>query len=243
MAGARDQEPRDKDGISEAVRNSLADNEFFRELAIANQCEPTLIVDMFIRSHTAVASSHGTSGCDYALAQSSSSCADPAPRMPATARLGVPSEADARAARVQHFQSLVHLLHPEVRDDDLVQERLWKAIHIPAIVFCMPSAKTNEGHVLRAAMDSVKTNTGLFKIGITQDPAHRWSNPEYGYVLYGYNQMRVIFCSPSPTTVGMLEASLIAMAKVVAPHRCENIAPGGEAKTRAKVLFAYVVMK
>ena len=108
-----------------------------------------------------------------------------------------------------------------------------------------PSA--NEGRVLFHALGIID---GLqpthFKIGITQDPAHRWGDPDFGYAHHRESgtqmtNMIVIYAAADPHATAMLEASLIALCTQKYPTRCLNKALGGESKTSSPVHFCYIV--
>ena len=60
----------------------------------------------------------------------------------------------------------------------------------------------------------------IYKIGVTHDPAWRWSNPIYGYCgeRDKWSNMTVFFASDEPYSTGMLEAALI--------HKYQSILSG-----------------
>ena len=69
-------------------------------------------------------------------------------------------------------------------------------------------------------------NLAVFKVGIAHDPAHRWSNDEFGYVRERMWMFMDIMVASSPGVCRELEIALIARLQSVAG--CYNIKPGGE---------------
>ena len=73
-----------------------------------------------------------------------------------------------------------------------------------------------------------------FKIGITNDPVHRFLTAPYAYLNrriqakdnIWYTRMTIILCSESREVVGMLEHSLIEWVRRTHRHICANRAPG-----------------
>lgn len=140
----------------------------------------------------------------------------------------------------------------EVMDDLGALNAVEKAFRMhQAIAFKMARRGSNEGVLLRNAMEVIDdaAKTSFFKIGLTSDPAHRWSNPDYGYAnvvepSFGgvFRRMIVVHGSCSREAVGILEAALIMVSKLKYGDKCCNSAPGGEAKSKqAGALFVYVV--
>ena len=70
------------------------------------------------------------------------------------------------------------------------------------------------------------SNLTVFKVGIAHDPAHRWSNNEFGYVLEHIWMFMDIMVASSPLECRELEITLIAQLQSVSG--CYNIKPGGE---------------
>ena len=70
------------------------------------------------------------------------------------------------------------------------------------------------------------SNLTVFKVGIAHDPAHRWSNNEFGYVLERMWMFMDVMVASSPLKCRELEITLIAQLQSVSG--CYNIKPGGE---------------
>lgn len=88
----------------------------------------------------------------------------------------------------------------------------------------------------------------MFKIGVTKDPLHRWSNVEYGYKYEKshsrkplYDRMVVLIEVDSSQAAGFAEAALIA--EFYGDSGCMNKALGGEGIGKNVPLkhFIYVV--
>jgi hypothetical protein len=128
-----------------------------------------------------------------------------------------------------------------------IEELLEKALDCDAIHFDLLKPGAQEGKVQEnAARWLSQTATVPFKVGITTDPHHRWSNLEYGYqhhAVHGvqYCRMVVLYASDASVATGMLEAALIAVGRMRYPDRCMNIASGGEAKKKSQTHFTYIV--
>ena len=96
-----------------------------------------------------------------------------------------------------------------------------------------------------------------FKIGITFQPARRWTNPRYGYQVLGYTTMVICYASESSDVIAEMEEGLIALYRVFdrsgqyvqkdrrdGDVRCANRAPGGESAHHGhSPFFLYVVAK
>ena len=96
-----------------------------------------------------------------------------------------------------------------------------------------------------------------FKIGITFQPARRWTNPKYGYQVLGYTTMVICYASESSDVIAEMEEGLIALYRVFdrsgqyvqkdrrdGDVRCANRAPGGESAHHGhSPFFLYVVAK
>ena len=240
--------------IPDTVLRTMADNPFISELARANGLEGARVIQMFVDSHVAcvaVLDDHGyamatqqpaASAHELPLNASSSSAAQKhAP--PSNSRTTASSDRESsRLTRAHTFDGVLQQLPEDIRGDADVQSRMWKAINTPAIYFKLPKPNATEGIVLRMARATIATIRGRFKVGISQDPAFRWSNGEYGYARSGeYKRMVIIYASASASAAGMLEAMLIASNKASSTAFCDNVAPGGESKTRAPASFVYVV--
>ncbi|CAE7260691.1 cpt [Symbiodinium sp. CCMP2592] len=72
-------------------------------------------------------------------------------------------------------------------------------------------------------------SSSYFKIGLTSNPVHRWSNDGYGYLHSSnpsWNEMRIVGILASGEAAGFLEAALIDRWQ--RDNRCTNSASGGE---------------
>ena len=81
-----------------------------------------------------------------------------------------------------------------------------------------------------------------FKIGVSTDPFHRFTNQAYGYVKEGAARMVVLHRAKSREQAGELERLLISHAAI--SHNCRNKAPGGEGlfRTHGGSFFTYLVL-
>ena len=148
------------------------------------------------------------------------------------------------------FQRLVELLPPILVEYSSLQVdiNLERALLTPEVHFDILPHNATEGRVLKRALDVIGALEGKFKIGITQDPAHRWSNPEYGYAHHRENgvqmtSMRILYVAADSQATAMLEASLIALCTQRFPRRCLNVKSGGDCKTTSPIHFTYVVQE
>lgn len=87
-------------------------------------------------------------------------------------------------------------------------------------------------------------SNSCFKIGLTSNPVHRWSNDGYGYLHSSnpsWNEMRIVALLASGEAAGFLEAALIDRWQ--RDHRCQNSATGGEGiSTQEGPFCVYVVV-
>ena len=125
---------------------------------------------------------------------------------------------------------------------------------IPEITWHLPEpAEADEIFHGARHIDAI-LNMGVtkFKIGITSNPANRWSNRRFGYQLQYYTGMHVIYVFDSSDDVAAMETALIGCyrsfdrsgKKVGNPghHLCRTRARGGEnAHVGHSPFFVYVV--
>ena len=78
----------------------------------------------------------------------------------------------------------------------------------------------------------------VFKIGLTSDPLHRWTNFTYGYTRDGYTSMTMLRVTV-PTWAAALERHLIQ--RFQGPRGCQNQSSGGESTPHQPPVFVYVV--
>jgi len=152
------------------------------------------------------------------------------------------------AREVEHFMQ--HWLPPAALEITTleVEDKVGKALSTPGVDFALLYPNATEGRILAHAMhfvDALKDEQH-FKIGITQDPAHRWDNPDFGYLHHTESgiqmtNMVVVYLSTDNSATAMLEAALIATCLRRYPKRCLNKARGGENKTSSPLHFTYVV--
>lgn len=87
-------------------------------------------------------------------------------------------------------------------------------------------------------------SNSCFKIGLTSNPVHRWSNDGYGYLHSSnpsWHEMRIVALLASGEAAGFLEAALIDRWQ--RDHRCQNSATGGEGiSTQEGPFCVYVVV-
>jgi hypothetical protein len=114
-----------------------------------------------------------------------------------------------------------------------------------SIKLCLPAGKLS-GSILEhcvAQVRSILKWPRTFKIGLTRDPEHRWSNVKYGYQKEQcYSVMVVIGETDTAEGAAFLEASLIG--KFSEMSGCRNKARGGEGlrgATTAGPYFVYIV--
>ena len=85
----------------------------------------------------------------------------------------------------------------------------------------------------------------VYKIGITFNPAQRWTHPKYGYSRDPFERwegMKVIFASESSFAAALVESSMIRIFKGC--PGCRNEKPGGETASQQEgPYFAYVVYR
>ena len=144
---------------------------------------------------------------------------------------------------------VLSLLTMKQQDSLTVEDRVEAALSIPSIEFTLLAPKTAEGHVVLHGMRLLDSSTAFFKIGITENPAHRWTRPDGGYEHTPQQRgvmvkrMLVIYASDTTHTAGMLESALIMYGRLKWPLRCLNEKPGGEGKSIAGSLphFTYIV--
>ena len=105
----------------------------------------------------------------------------------------------------------------------------------------------NSGQALAAMKRRVDTAIAMrmpdsfrFKIGITWNPPHRWSNPKYGYVHDGYAYMDILAWDFRASMIGCFEASLISYYHVDKPLLCLNKKLGDDNRQKMSPYFLYV---
>ena len=105
----------------------------------------------------------------------------------------------------------------------------------------------NSGQALAAMKQRVDTTIAMrmpdsfrFKIGITWNPPHRWSNPKYGYVHDGYAYMDILAWDFRASMIGCFEASLISYYHIDKPLLCLNKKPGDDNCQKMSPYFLYV---
>lgn len=94
------------------------------------------------------------------------------------------------------------------------------------IDFQAPKLGITAGRVLKHASRVLETifaknDPCIFKVGLTHNPAWRWSNDIFGYqkARDGWTNMTVVYVSREPHSVAMLEASLIdKYVRILAVH-------------------------
>ena len=89
-----------------------------------------------------------------------------------------------------------------------------------------------------------------FKIGITEDPKHRWFVCDNGNYNKNYTKMTVVYVAPKGKklyreSTGNMEKTQISKFKdtLLGEGKCMNKAPGGEGASDAYPHFCYVVSK
>jgi hypothetical protein len=149
--------------------------------------------------------------------------------------------------RAKRLEDLMALLPLACVHANGIEELLEKALDCDALHFNLLKPGALEGKVQENAVRWLSQTAAVpFKVGITTDPFHRWANDEYGYMTNSvnnvlYRRMVILYVSSDATAVGMLEAALITVGRLMYPGRCMNIASGGEAKKKAQTHFAYIV--
>lgn len=114
------------------------------------------------------------------------------------------------------------------------------------VTYCL-TQNQRTGKVLQHCcerIDSLLTCPTVFKIGITEDPMHRWSNRKYGYCLdRDFATMIVLAETQTIEGAAFLEAALID--KYGKRSGCRNIASGGEgvSVSRTGPCYVYVVFR
>ena len=127
---------------------------------------------------------------------------------------------------------------------DRIPEITW---HLPE-----PAEACEIFHGARHIRAILNMGVRQFKIGITGNPANRWSNRRYGYQHERYTRMNVIYVFESSDDVAAMETALIAMyrrfdrsgkrVENFGHHLCLNDAPGGEnAHVGHSPFFVFVV--
>jgi hypothetical protein len=184
---------------------------------------------------------------DMAAAGASCSSSVVPPAAPSALALSKPRPGlGLQKGKAKCLEELMALLPLQCCHANGIEERLDLALNCSALHFSLCHPKALEGKVQENALRWMRQSSQAFKIGITIDPFHRWSNEEYGYSSNRvhdtlYRTMVVLYVSSDATAVGMLEAALITIGRVMHPGRCRNVANGGEAKKQASVHFAYIV--
>jgi hypothetical protein len=130
----------------------------------------------------------------------------------------------------------------EARRSQVVSVSPEMTIHMP--VEDAPVAGPEWDSIVRLAISMVRSITtgggqpAIFKLGITANPFHRFSNFDWGYKRDGYEGM-VLLCVTLPHWAVALERHLISVFQSVIG--CRNYAPGGESAPRVGPVFVYIV--
>lgn len=117
-------------------------------------------------------------------------------------------------------------------------------------LWSLPRERSSASTIMSHAHAIVDTLTGqqgkptVFKIGVTKDPKHRWTNRSYGYSHDKHtvwDKMIILAKVEDKLAAGLLEAYLINAFKC--RQGCRNEAPGGEGLSPPGPYFVYVVFK
>ena len=119
-----------------------------------------------------------------------------------------------------HFNSPARTRVPQCLDNKTAESSLEllqaQASALGCIAFKLPKWNALAGKALSHSVNVVESlfkqhEPLIYKIGVTHDPAWRWSNPIYGYCgdRDKWSNMTVFFASDEPYSTGMLEAALI----------------------------------
>ena len=172
-----------------------------------------------------------------------------------TAASFVPSEdediANERWVRLE-MRRLETLLPAFAFEDFDLCAKIQRAVSLRDVIsFNLSPKGAIEGSMLRNSMCIITelAQRSYVKIGLTTDPWYRFCNDEYGYRSFlepryqvRFERMIILCGTESAHVAGLLEASLIALATVLHPDKCCNVARGGEGKSkRASFFFVYVV--
>ena len=128
-----------------------------------------------------------------------------------------------------HFNSPARTRVPQCLDNKTAESSLEllqaQASALGCIAFKLPKWNALAGKALSHSVNVVESlfkqhEPLIYKIGVTHDPAWRWSNPIYGYCgdRDKWSNMTVFFASDEPYSTGMLEAALI--------HKYQSILSG-----------------
>jgi hypothetical protein len=96
------------------------------------------------------------------------------------------------------------------------------------------------------AITGIAREAQLFKIGITEDPKHRWFVCDNGNYSNTFTKMTVVYVATSSKklhhqSTGNMERTQISKFKT--DEKCMNKAPGGEGASDGSPHFCYVVWK
>jgi hypothetical protein len=149
----------------------------------------------------------------------------------------------------QRRDDVLSLMTLEQQESETVEERVMAALSIPCIQFALLAPNAVEGRVVEHGMRLIDSSSGFFKIGITENPAHRWTRIDGGYEHTAQSRsvmvkrMQIIYAADTTIAAGMLESALIMYGRLKWPTRCLNEKPGGEGKSTSGCLphFTYIV--
>ena len=114
----------------------------------------------------------------------------------------------------------------------------------PDISLEIRSCHALASRVLEQAHQCIRALQGCFKIGLTSDPVHRWSNSNFGYkhsLRPRFQGLKIIGVVAHGEAAGFLEAALISAWS--SDPRCLNVAGGGETISRQEgPFFVYAVV-
>ena len=151
--------------------------------------------------------------------------------------------------------------------DDTTTLRFWRGLtnmahhiylvdRIPEITWHLPEpAEAHDiSHGTRHIRATLNMGVSELKIGITCQPANRWSNSRYGYQHTNYSGVKVIYVFENSDDVAAMETSLIGCYRYIdrsgirvgssGHHLCSNRLPGGEnAHVGYSPFFVYLVFK
>ena len=99
---------------------------------------------------------------------------------------------------------------------------------------------------VEAAIKGIATESQFFKIGITENPKHRWFVCDNGSYSKNFTKMTVVYVSTSAKKIhhqstGNMEKTQISKFKDICDDQCLNESPGGEGASDGSPHFCYVV--
>ena len=97
-----------------------------------------------------------------------------------------------------------------------------------------------------AAIKGIAKESQFFKIGITENPKHRWFVRENGRNSRDFTKMTVVYVSTHAKKIhhqstGNMEKTQISKFKDICGDQCLNKSPGGEGASDGSPHFCYVV--